>query len=87
MKLLVNDLNCPTKMEINNFINHIVINTVNILNPDCVGVIFGHVICITTKEEWNLSELVQINTERVATPKDTQSAVPQDSKLMGLTHG
>ena len=40
-KLMVDNVNCPTKVEIKDVSNHIVINTVNIPNPDCVSEIFN----------------------------------------------
>ena len=61
VKLLDKNLSRPTKVELTNVVNHLTINTVNIPNPNCVGGIFGHAICITTTAEWNSAELVRIN--------------------------
>ena len=66
VKQLVENLSRPTKVELTNVVNHLTINTVNILNPDYVGGILGHAICTTTTSEWNSAEVVYINGVREA---------------------
>ena len=72
VKLLVENLSRPTKVELTNVVNHLTINTVNIPNPDCVGGIFGHAICITTTPEWNSAELIRINGDREVAAQETR---------------
>ena len=72
VKLLVENLSCPTKVELTNVVNHLTINTVNIPNPDCIGGIFGHAICITTTSEWNSAELIRINGDREVAAQETR---------------
>lgn len=69
MKALVANLSCHTKFELIDVWNHTCINTVNIPNPDCVGVISEHSICITTLEELLLVELTCLNIEKFAAAK------------------
>ena len=72
VKLLVENLSRPTKVELTNVVNHFTINTVNIPNLYCVGGIFGHIICITTTLEWNSAELIRINGIREAIAQETR---------------
>ena len=72
VKLLVENLSRPTKVELTNVVNHLTINTVNIPNPDCVGGIFGHAICITTTPEWNSAEIIRINGDREVAAQETR---------------
>ena len=72
VKLLVENLSRPKKVELTNVVNHLTINTVNIPNPDCVEGIFGHAICITTTSERNSAELIRINGDREVAAQETR---------------